>query len=326
MNSQPEIAVCCRSPVAEPSPVVSVIIPTRDRVAMLRDAVDAIAQQDVHNMEVIVIDNASSDETPEMMTRLIAESVIPVTYVRLQRDVGPAGARNVGLDLASGRYIAFTDSDCMPRTQWLSAAIRSFASPTIGVVQGQTVCADASPPLFSHFIETKRLDGSFSTSNIVYRREAIDTLRFDPSRSYWEDTDLGWRVMQRGWSATFARDAIVRHQVVPLSPLRWVLWPIHYWNWPAKASRFPGFRRHLFLGVWVSPLHASFDLALAGVLLSRRDRRMALLTIPYVALFLRSRGLRGRAPLTKAILHVARDTVAFAALSGGSARHGSVVL
>ena len=75
-------------------------------------------------------------------------------------------------------------------------------------------------------------------------------------------------------------------------------------------------------------MHAWFDLALVGLVgaVIARRRLRAVLAVPYVASFARSRGLRGRAPAAKAALYVARDAVAFGALVSGSVRHRSVVL
>jgi GT2 family glycosyltransferase len=198
----------------------------------------------------------------------------------------------------------------------------------VGIVQGRTECYQTQPRLFSHFIETRRFDSSFSTSNVVYRRAALGPLRFDPSCAYWEDTDLGFRVWAEGWEVTFASDAVVYHQAVPQSAIRWLLWPTRYANWPAKAARYPKFRRTLFMGVWVRPLHAWFDLALAGVaaLVLGRRRWAAPLLLPYLVGFGCTRGLRGRAPLFKIGLYAARDAVAFCALLAGSIRNRTVVL
>ena len=107
--------------------------------------------------------------------------------------------------------------------------------------------------MFSHFIETRRFDSSFSTSNVVYRRAALDGHRFDAHCSYWEDTDLGFRVRNDGWDFAFADDALVYHQVVPQTAPAWLLWPRRYANWPAKTARYPEFRNTLFLRVWGRP-------------------------------------------------------------------------
>jgi glycosyltransferase involved in cell wall biosynthesis len=320
------VALELRSPVRVGSPVVSVVVPTWNRASMVTDTIAAVGAQDFRDLELIVVDDASTDETARVLQGWVAEATVPMTYLRLERHGGPAVARNAALSIARGRFIAFTDSDCVPSRGWLTRALDGFSAPGIGVVQGLTTCASSSPPFFSHYIETTRLDGSYSTSNIVYRREALEGHRFDPACIYWEDTDLGWRVRGDGWDVAFAPDAVVHHQVIRLDPFRWVLWPTHYVNWPAKAARYPGFRRHLFLGLWVRPMNAAFDLALAGLVASIRWRRTALLAIPYAALFVGSRGLQGRLPAVKVALHAARDLTSFASLVAGSVRYRAVVL
>lgn len=326
MTAPVEVATIVRGSVTASSTQVSVVVSTRNRGDLLSDTVAAVEAQRGVDHELIVVDNASSDGTETLMRAIVARAAIPVTYVRLVHDVGPAEGRNVGLSEAAGSFLAFTDSDCIPATTWLAAALAGFASPTVGIVQGRTTGASASPPFFSHFIETPTLDGSFSTSNVVYRREALGEHRFDPACAYWEDTDLGWRVRGEGWDVAFAPDALVRHQAIEVGMLRWLLWPRRYSCWPAKARRYAGFRRHLFLGVWVRPIEASFQLALLGLLVGRRWRGANLLVVPYVVLFARTRGLRGRVPPVKALLHVGRDAVATGTLVIASARHRSVVL
>lgn len=308
-------------------PLVSVVVSTRNHARYLAEALAAVAAQDVTPIELIVVDNASTDGTETIMDALLDRATIPVTYLRLRADHGPAGGRNAGLGQARGRFIAFTDSDCVPAPGWLRSALRTFDEHAhVGIVQGRTECRSSGPPLLSHFIETLRFDGSFSTSNVVYRREAIGRHRFDPTCRYWEDTDLGWRVRADGWASTFSDDALVHHQVVPQTVTRWLLWPTRYVNWPAKAAAYPAFRRTLFLGIWVRPLHLWFQVALLGLLASRRRRAALVLTLPYVVSFGDQRGLAGRAPAAKVGLYVGRDLVALLSLLTGSVRYRSVVL
>jgi glycosyltransferase involved in cell wall biosynthesis len=306
-------------------PLVSVVVSTRNHSAYLAETVSAVSAQDIEGVELILVDNASTDRTERLVHTLLDGVTIPVTYLRLGSDYGPARGRNVGMAEARGRFVAFTDSDCAPTPAWLRSALVSFED-VVGIVQGRTECASARPPLLCHFIETRRFDGSFSTSNVVYRREALGSLRFDPRCTYWEDTDLGWRVRADGWAVKFAQDALVHHQVIPQKARRWVLWPTRYSNWPAKAAAYPEFRRSLFLGVWVRPLHLWFQMALAGCVGARRRRWALVLTLPYCLSFVRQRRLAGRAPAGKFALYVARDLVGLVSLLAGSARHRTVVL
>lgn len=312
----------------ERDPAVTVIVSTRNHARYLLDTATAVAAQDARDVELILVDNASTDGTEALATGFAAITSLPFTYVRLESDQGPAAGRNHGIGLSRGRFLAFTDSDCVPSPRWISEALAAFDEPSVGVVQGRTECRQRDARLLSHFIETRRLDGSFSTSNVVYRRSAIARHRFDRSCAYWEDTDLGFRVRADGWQVAFCWNALVYHQAVPQSLGAWLLWPRHYANWPAKAARYPEFRRALFLRVWVRPLHACFDLAVGGLvaLLFGRRRLAAVLAVPYAVAFVNARGLQGRAPVVKAALHAARDAVAFGTLVLGSIRHRRVVL
>jgi glycosyltransferase involved in cell wall biosynthesis len=311
------------------TPVVSVIVSTRNHAQYLGATLAAIEAQTYRELELVLVDNASTDETQTVVREFLARTTRPVTYLRFTSDHGPAVGRSAALERARGEFVAFTDSDCVPSPGWVAAAVAAFAAgEQVGIVQGRTECYEPTSPMFSHFIETLHFDSSFSTSNVIYRRAALDGHRFDGTCAYWEDTDLGFRVRNDGWDFAFADEALVYHQVVPQTALGWLLWPRRYANWPAKTARYPEFRNTLFLRVWVDPMHAWFDLALVGAVATAVGRRRLGLSllVPYVVSFARTRGLRGRAPVVKAGLHVLRDGVAFSALIAGSVRHRSVVL
>jgi cellulose synthase/poly-beta-1,6-N-acetylglucosamine synthase-like glycosyltransferase len=305
-----------------------VIVATHNHGRYLGDTLWAVAAQEGVSLELIVVDDASTDDTESIVRTFASGTEIPFTYVRLLSHGGKAVARNRAIDLARGEFCAFTDADCVPSVGWVGGAIGAFDRPSVGMVQGRTECHQEHPEMFSHFIETLRFDSSFSTSNIVYRRSALGGHRFDSSCSYWEDTDLGIRVRADGWDVVFTQNALVYHQVVPQSVGTWLMWPRRYVNWPAKVARYPEFRRTLFLKTWVRPLHACFDLAVGGLvaMMLGRRRLAVLLCIPYAVAFARARSMRGRAPWMKVILHAARDGVASASLLAGSIRYRRVVL
>lgn len=315
--------------VAEPA--ISVVVPTRNRRNLVRDTIEALFAQDLpdHAFEIIVVDNASSDGTEDLMRECARRSPVRFVGAVMERDRGPAISRNVGVLLARGELIAFTDSDCVPTEGWLRGCIEAMAGAAdVGVVQGMTTAVpDQAQPLFNHFIETKRLDGSFSTSNVCYRRDALAGAGgFDPSCAYWEDVDLGWRVRRLGWEARFEPTALVHHQVLRLSAWQWVTHPRHFYNWPAKAARYPDFRRHLFARLWVDWSHALFDGFVLGLALARWRRAALLLTVPYMVAFAMRRRLTGRWPWLKLAAHLAYDCVGCGALVAGSIRYRRPVL
>jgi len=328
--------VTTAGPGAE-TPLVSVIVSTYRHASWLADTVNALLGQDLQAaLQVIVCDDASPDETPSVMQASLAKAESTtyagprsLTYVRLKRNGGPAVGRNVGLDLATGSFLAFTDSDCIPAPGWLRSAL-AVVEDGVGVVQGRTRAERGPAPLFEHHIDVSRLDGMFATANVLYRREAIAGLRFDPAcwSPSWtmEDADLGWRVIAAGWQARFAEEALVIHRVIPLSARGWLSWQTRLRAFPAVAARHPAFRRHLWLGLWVTPMHLWFELALAGVVLTLWSPFALALTLPYLVAFLRTRGLRGRFPPAKIAAHLAWDSVSFATLAAFSLRHRALVL
>lgn len=89
-------------------PLVSVIIPTYNRVRTLPAAIDSVLNQTYKNLELIVMDDGSEDGT-EQYVRNIADPRI--RYRKSERNMGPSAARNNGAKLAAGEYLAFQDSD-----------------------------------------------------------------------------------------------------------------------------------------------------------------------------------------------------------------------
>lgn len=92
------------------SDLVSVVIPTRDRCAMLKRAIDSVRSQTWRNIEIIVIDDRSSDGTGSMLARMAADGP-SLRVVRNDVSQGGAGARNQGIRAARGCWVAFLDDD-----------------------------------------------------------------------------------------------------------------------------------------------------------------------------------------------------------------------
>ncbi len=90
--------------------LISVVIPSRNRRVQLERAIASVRRQTWPNIEIIVVDDASSDDTPSYLKRLV-DSRTDVLSVRNERPQGGAGARNKGIDVARGDYVAFLDDD-----------------------------------------------------------------------------------------------------------------------------------------------------------------------------------------------------------------------
>jgi glycosyltransferase involved in cell wall biosynthesis len=115
-----------------PSPVlVSVVIPTHNFGRYIEEAVGSVLSQDIDSLEVIVMDDGSTDDTAERLARITDPRLI----VSQLPKVGVGAARNAGIRLARGRYLAFLDSDDRWRPDKLRRQLAILESePTVGFV------------------------------------------------------------------------------------------------------------------------------------------------------------------------------------------------
>jgi len=92
------------------SPVVSVIVPTYNRQALLPRALDSVVAQTFDNWEIVLVDDGSTDGTEDVAARYREQLKERFTYIR-QPNQGSSNARNHGMDACNGRFVAFLDSD-----------------------------------------------------------------------------------------------------------------------------------------------------------------------------------------------------------------------
>jgi len=92
--------------IPEDFPLVSVIIPTYNRGYCISESIDSVLNQEYRQIELIVVDDGSTDETRELVTKYP-----DLIYRRLEKNSGVSHARNLGIDLAQGELICFLDSD-----------------------------------------------------------------------------------------------------------------------------------------------------------------------------------------------------------------------
>lgn len=118
-------------------PSVSIIIPTHNRPHQLKRAVES-ARAAGTDVEIIVVDDASIDETASVCSGLTG-----ITYIRLERNQGVAGARNVGVLASSSEFIAFLDDDDLRLPGSLDLQLKELAAnPASGFVCGAMLIAD----------------------------------------------------------------------------------------------------------------------------------------------------------------------------------------
>ena len=120
------------------APTVSVVVPTFNRANSLVDACASVLGQSYRDLELIVVDDASSEDIRAALDRLGDDRVV---YVRRPLNGGAAAARNTGLDHAQGEYVAFHDSDdlWLPGKLARQVAVLSSQPPEVGAVTGPRI-------------------------------------------------------------------------------------------------------------------------------------------------------------------------------------------
>jgi glycosyltransferase involved in cell wall biosynthesis len=202
-------------------PFVSVVVPVRNGERTLDPCLRSLIAQDYppDRHEILVVDNASADRTPEIIDRY------PVRRLDEPRR-GVSNARNRGIEEARGEIVAFIDGDCVAVPGWLRKLVEPFADPEVGCVGGELQHAAAQTPAQR---QATRLLGrwqqfAFSskppyaiTANAAFRRSVFDEIgRFDPRMTRAQDVEIGLRFSRQSHlRLAFGEGAIARHEHRP---------------------------------------------------------------------------------------------------------------
>ena len=185
------------------TPRVSVIIPTHNRAAMLRQALESVRLQEMEGVEIIVVDDGSTDGTPQVVQELQPG----IVYLK-QSQQGVAAARNLGIRHSRAPYIAFLDSDDLWLPGKLKKQIEFLQSrPGIGLLYARMWSYHVDSPdqrrldprvVARTFHELLNGPNSVTTSTVMVRRECFDTVGvFDPRLKAAEDHELWLRIVRR---------------------------------------------------------------------------------------------------------------------------------
>jgi GT2 family glycosyltransferase len=211
------------SPKMGATPMFSIVVPTYHRRSQLRACLAAISklETDPAQFEVIVVDDGSPSPAHDLVR--VYDGTMDMSLI-VQRNAGPAAARNAGARGARGRYLAFTDDDCAPAPDWLSALGRHFAEAPAAAVGGQTVNAlpdaysAASQELIDYLYLYYHVTGSegrfFTSSNLACPKDQFDEVGgFDTSfpRAGAEDREFCERWCANGHQLRYAEDVVVQH-------------------------------------------------------------------------------------------------------------------
>lgn len=198
---------------------VTVVIPVRDNVFGVSRLVRAL-----RGMNVVVVDDGSA--VPLQDTDF-AGARCEVRVLRHERSRGPAAARNTGLRACSTDFVAFLDSDVVPRRGWMEALLGHFCDPAVALVAPRIVSLNEPDNLVARYEAVRSsLDlgmreapvvpyGTVSyvpSAAIICRRSALtEAGGFDETMPSGEDVDLCWRFIEAGARLRYEPIALVGH-------------------------------------------------------------------------------------------------------------------
>ena len=213
------------------APQVSVIIVNYDRWTLLQECLLALGAQTYRDMEIIVVDNGSSDNSAEHVKRFFPQTKAIV----LERNVGFCEGNNHGIAIARGEFIALLNNDAAPDPRWLEELVKAardhpeasfFASrvlrydaPTLldsagdGIALAGTAYRRGHRQPASQYAREEFVFGA-SGSAAFYRRRLLQEVGlFDEDFfAVYEDADLSFRAQLAGYRCLYVPTAIVYHR------------------------------------------------------------------------------------------------------------------
>ncbi|MFN3979382.1 MAG: glycosyltransferase family 2 protein [Caldilinea sp.] len=210
---------------------VAVVIVNWNGLMFLPACLLSLSRQTYPNVEIVVVDNASTDGS----VAYLEQHHPHVQIIRNTRNVGFAAACNQGIQATSTEFIALLNNDAVAHPQWLAAMVEMMADPVVGMCACRMLSMHDADVIDSAGIAVDRLGYAWgiggglqdrpenypaphqvfgpSGGAGLYRRRMLDDIGlFDEDFfAYLEDVDLAWRGQWAGWQCRFVANAIVFH-------------------------------------------------------------------------------------------------------------------
>jgi len=206
-------------------PRVSVIIPLHRDAPAFRECLAGCLGLNYEFFEVIVVSDSPVELPPE--ATLVVSGA--------GRNTGPGEKRDLGMHAANGEYLAFIDDDAVPRSDWLTQAVRLFDVDRIGAVAGPGLTPPGSPwrervggafyeswmgsgPYRYRFRPSRRRDvDDYPAYNLVVRRAAAEQVKGWGTGFYGgEDTVICLALVEAGWRIIYDPEVVVYHRRRPV--------------------------------------------------------------------------------------------------------------
>lgn len=206
-------------------PAVTIVVPVRNGEQTIRSLLDSLQKLDYdrNKVEVIVVDGNSTDKTREIIKNY------PVKLV-IENRKGLNLARNVGIKCSNGEIVAFTDSDCIVPSNWVTKIVENFKDPKVSCVGGSAKALDDDfiseyadnsivrlMPFFAKREELEKVKPFFrhpAGCNMAFRRKVAEEVGyFDEEIQYgFDEVEFADRVCRAGYTMVLDPEVTVWHK------------------------------------------------------------------------------------------------------------------
>ncbi|QRY77337.1 glycosyltransferase [Pseudomonas sp. PDNC002] len=212
-------------------PKVSIVVVTYNNVALTQGCIDSLLRNTTYpNYELIVVDNASSDDTRNYL-RYLSRTEDRVSIVLNDRNLGFAAANNQGLRLATGDYLVLLNNDTVVPKGWIDPLLRHLQDPQVGLVGPVTNSVGNEAKIDVDYTDMEQME-AFADRHVAHhrgrtfdiamlamfcvalRRDVLDSIGFLDEAfgiGMFEDDDYSRRIQAAGLRTLCAEDAFVHH-------------------------------------------------------------------------------------------------------------------
>ncbi len=189
--------------------MVSIIVPVYNAARYIEKAISMVSEQTYKDWELILVDDASTDGSAEIIEDIIRRQGKRIRLIRKKYNEGAAAARNSGIDASSGRYIAFLDADDVWKPEKLekqvafmekTGAAFSFHSYEFGDENANPTGKIVRAPKELKFKQALSRTVIFTTT-VMFDSEKIDMEIIHMPQVPSEDTATWWRILKSGYTA-----------------------------------------------------------------------------------------------------------------------------
>ncbi len=193
-------------------PFVSIIIVTYNGADYIIDCLRSLKEQlyDKNRFEIIAVDNASKDKTPEIIENTFRD----VYIIRNKKNMGFGKANNIGIKKSKGEYVVLLNQDSLIDKNWLSVLVKTMEYHV------DAGCCGAEEYSYDLYEKIKKAEKRIKEcvwmgcGSVIFRKKALDEVgNFDPYYfMYVEDIDLVWRIKAKGWKILQNYEAMWFHK------------------------------------------------------------------------------------------------------------------